>query len=748
MSLARPLRTWQRWLLKPIGWRTIALAVIGAVTMAYLSRWPRRTPVPWTVLREEFRWPWPALRPFTTPDKIFYAGAGCVAAFVFLFMLRSIARLLVPRNARRAHAIGRRFRLRRVVLSTAVIMSLCCIVFGWRQRIGQRWMVRALALNSPTRLLKTWYFRDPSQFSVEPPLRLSHEQARAVLTAGVANLPGAEQRMAALTLLVEGDGRYALPGLFQAAAREKDTALLGWELRLIGLWRVPGTASLLTSYLQDSRPAVRAAAADAIGILRHPSYAVYVSNSFWIVGPLTLDSDPPIPVDAIVSTARSGSPRRGWEEYDLLNEPPISIDGSVRPILERMMIDGATTEEREAAARTLVAWPPDGLQFRLAEWGVWISHNGHMVLPQSIIDEIPPFVHQTGNPLSEFDSYFRYPSVVTKPIVHLTANTALAADVEVHIREGRPWFAYPRPDDFGVGNESGKTEDSSLPLRQSGLSHWGTTSPPSPADEFDNAALKPLPDCREGYPWLSPHHRVYSSSGTAGGGLPIIYNLGLRWQSLIISPTLPAWMVPPALPADPKFQWWAALRDVPSCWVSNRGETERFLYYDGPTRAPVPVAVELRDANRRLHFIAAKKSENTPDREEAPKPHFQPLNQQPRKDLPEHEGLYMEVRAGVLRGQHVAIKTDAPVRLEPNLPLRGDAVIQRLRQMLLDYGLTALEAEGLIRAWTPQFFRTEGRRFALRMSPQDYDEQCPMQVRPRPTAVVRLGLVLTEFDGK
>jgi hypothetical protein len=68
--------------------------------------------------------------------------------------------------------------------------------------------------------------------------------------------------------------------------------------------------------------------------------------------------------------------------------------------------------------------------------------------------------------------------------------------------------------------------------------------------------------------------------------------------------------------------------------------------------------------------------------------------------------------------------------------------------MLLAYGLSGPEAEGLIAAWTPQFFQTEGRRFILRMAPEDYARQCPMQVRPTPTEVVRLGLILTEFDAK
>ena len=84
--------------------------------------------------------------------------------------------------------------------------------------------------------------------------------------------------------------------------------------------------------------------------------------------------------------------------------------------------------------------------------------------------------------------------------------------------------------------------------------------------------------------------------------------------------------------------------------------------------------------------------------------------------------------------------------LSAPLPLKEEALVQRFRQMLTDYGLTAEEAEGLVAAWSPQFFHAKGRRFILRMSPEEYAKQCPMQVRPVPTEVVRLGLVLFEFD--
>jgi hypothetical protein len=57
-------------------------------------------------------------------------------------------------------------------------------------------------------------------------------------------------------------------------------------------------------------------------------------------------------------------------------------------------------------------------------------------------------------------------------------------------------------------------------------------------------------------------------------------------------------MRPAAVPADPKFAWWTRLRDVESSWVSSRGESDRFLYYDGPTVRPAPLHVKLE--GRRL----------------------------------------------------------------------------------------------------------------------------------------------------
>jgi hypothetical protein len=454
---------------------------------------------------------------------------------------------------------------------------------------------------------------------------------------------------------------------------------------------------------------------------------------------LSLDTTPPIRVAEVVSPSEPISEMSFMPNFghDLIDDPPNAIDSSARPKLLHMMTAGETPEEREAAARALVAWPPDDYQFRVAEWGVWMNNKGQMALAKSILDEIPPFVHGTGNPVSDLDGYFLHSSgAVFKPIIHLTSNTPLAADVEVHITQGRPWFAFPKPDDFGVGTEPVERDESPL--------GFGPTTRRS--DDYLNPTIHPLSDFREGYPWLVPHHRLYPLHSQY---VPIIWGLGLRWQSLIVTADLPSWASPPKVPNDPRFAWWQRLRQVPSTWVTNRGETERFLYYDGPTKSAAPVSVELDQAGRQIRFAIrrpelarggwGKESRSTQSI-------FHPLEVTSHRDLPEHEGLYIQVHGGAVRGQVISPVVDGSVTLADKLPLEGEAVVDALRQMLTRYGLSGPEAEGLIAAWSPQFFHAEGRRFVLRMSPEEYARQCPMQCRPTPTEVVRLGLVLSEFD--
>ena len=40
MSIGAPLRCWQRWLLRPLGWPSISLALLGTAGLVYLGHRP------------------------------------------------------------------------------------------------------------------------------------------------------------------------------------------------------------------------------------------------------------------------------------------------------------------------------------------------------------------------------------------------------------------------------------------------------------------------------------------------------------------------------------------------------------------------------------------------------------------------------------------------------------------------------------------------------------------------------------
>ncbi len=512
MIRGRPLRRWQQALLRSIGWPTIIPALLGTLGLIYLSGWPHLRPEPWQVMIAEFRRPELHQKP-TPPDAVFYGAVILWGAFLALAASRIFLRtMLVPRAARMANNPARHVdRRRRRSMAAAGLISIVCITFGWQQRISKRWIARASIATS----IVASNFGMGSNSSHDPPVPLTDEQARWLLSVALRSLRTPRERMTALGLLAEQVGRAGGAEMQIAAERERDPNVLVWELRLIGLCRDPRSEPFLAERLRDSRPRVRAAAADAIGILRHPSYSVLLPDGFWICDALSLDTAPPIELGHVVGIEPHDS---GWgggfKEHDLSLDLPIAVPASVRESLLAMLTAGATADEREAAARALVDWPPDKYNFRLAEWGVWIESDGHFALARSILDEIPPFVHRTGNSIVDFQDYFLYPSMVTKPIIHLTADQSLAADVEVHIRGGRPWFGYPKPDDFGIGTEP-DAQQSRL-LGWSGGS-FGRQSPSRTPDDYGARRLRRWSIAARDIPGL---FRTIGSTPPVGWAMP------------------------------------------------------------------------------------------------------------------------------------------------------------------------------------------------------------------------------------
>jgi len=306
--------------------------------------------------------------------------------------------------------------------------------------------------------------------------------------------------------------------------------------------------------------------------------------------------------------------------------------------------------------------------------------------------------------------------IINKPVIHLTASAPMSVDLETRIHLGRPWFAYPKPDDFSVGVESHYVGARPGLISEDLLEQGKKLAP------LDRTGLPFLADAREGYPWLQPAHRQHDAHEDATmkySTMLEINALGCRWQSLIVTPQKLPWMQPPAVPADPKYAWWNRLRDVDCSWVSNRGESERFLYYDGPTVAPTISEVYI-DPKQQLRFS-------------------------PNAEMP-LAGLLIEVKDGEAKAAMVLI---GPGSLAYDLnklksEFKPDARSQ-LSAMLLKEGLKPTEAEGLLDCWSPQFFKTQGLRFILVFGTQVYHKVCPMNLRPS-AQQVRVGLQLNEFQ--
>jgi hypothetical protein len=571
------------------------------------------------------------------------------------------------------------------------------------------------------------------------------ERELALLTLAITRLPTARERTAGLRVLATLYPESIVAVVGPAAEKEKDPAVCAVELLLLGLARDAAALPVLRQHLKDPDATVRTAAADALGILHRPAYPIPVTTS-WLVHtqgePAITISDPPILLEGIMLLSQYGTTTPKQLEMQLpIKDNVIDLGPEVRAEIEKMMTDGETLAEREAAARALLAWPPEKYRLRVAEWGVWIARDGQLQLVQSVLDEIPAFVHRTGNPVGEFAGRVNQIMEITKPIVHLTVDQPMAVDLEARIELGRPWFAYPRPDDFGL---EARTRYGPPWNRERGAQAF--------LAPLDNDQVAPLKDLHEGYPWLWPEHRVYGAmSGVMGAMDNDIAALGLRWQSLIVLPKAAAWMKWPDVPADPKFRWWSDLRAVPTSYVSSRGEAERFLYYDGPTLACAPVKIALdgdtlsftaqemfpRSATGRLY-----RSDRDPEYTTAP-PGSPPLTPGPTAW---RAGLFIRVAGGKATAWPLAVPVDGGrVRLAESRPAAGADAEAALLAQLIEAGLTADEAGGLITCWRKLFFQTDGQRFLLRLRPADYEAMCPMTVRPAATEGARVGLVLTEF---
>ena len=194
----------------------------------------------------------------------------------------------------------------------------------------------------------------------------------------------------------------------------------------------------------------------------------------------------------------------------------------------------------------------------------------------------------------------------------------------------------------------------------------------------------------------------------------------------------------PKVDSDPKFQWWKDLRDVECSWVSSLNESERFIYYDGPTQAKSPLDLSYSEEQ----IEVAEQSIFQPDVGKI----FDGWNQVVRHaETLKRDGFFIRVDESGTFGAHVLLKGEQAIDLK-ELELSG---VGDLKASMLDSlktaGLNDQEAKALMKCWMPAFFEAPGQRVVFFLHRSEYDLMCPMSLRPAPTELARVGLVLTEL---
>lgn len=600
------------------------------------------------------------------------------------------------------------------------------------------------------------------------PKGLTESQKISRVLKGLRSEPTPDRRMVCLKILIE---RFPITAYRKMKSIANDGSL-DLEIRkraiwLTGIMQQEDAIPWLEKLLGNMEPSVREAAIDALGLHLFPCFlSQFFSQDFTSRFGVSFNGKVPIYVNnASRFRAIAFSDVEGMTEMSAaqkLMRTGISQENMLKQVgdketrkriaskLLKIMVKGRTRSERIAAARALAGYEPDDYKLRVAEWGVWIESAGKLQLVQSVLDEIPPIAYQTTAQISDLKNRVNQIMIVTKPVIHLKVDRPLSVNLSAAIHEGQVWFSYPQPNDFKLHlarnfRDRELTDNEFIDVRKQ------TKARPEKWKAFGEQA-------HEGYPFLLPRFSKIGGYSGRSRQTNLIQGVGVTWQHLVVSPTRLDWMFEQPVPL--KYRWWSDLRKVDAAWISNGFESEKFLYYDGPTRLPSPIKIEKsrRDGKDYFDLIYFGVKDN------------EVSNQVKVGRLSKPLALLIEVEKGIVRGSEISF--DSPIEdkqkidalkkqlniadilgwkasflQDPEFDLDQKGVEQKLMDMVTtSNGLDKDEAQGLVGSWRNQFFKTDGKRVIVRIRRADYDFQCPLNVSPTPTQVSRVGLILSELE--
>jgi hypothetical protein len=634
--------------------------------------------------------------------------------------------------------------------------------------------------------------------------RWSREQTfELLLKIGAGTLRDIFAPFARELLVIEpaaGSPHAELEETLRALAFRLSESHAAWEARAIALsfrvarpegpvhQRIAGWSSLAEAYARDPDPQVGAAALRIAGWLG-PS-----KEGFDLRRIVLEEEDAALLAAAIEARTLWASADAGgchaFEIYegelchwlaapDPASREPIAWSPEEISRLEAVLASRGEPALRDAASRALALRyrglearresPPEPLcvpGFRAAEWGVWEESSGRLDPPQAALDELPAFVHRSEVRADELQSRVGSRLEVLKPVVFFESPTRVSALFRVRFQNGRPWTFYPRVSDvtgpFSVLDNwdrpaLGLGVDQRLALEPP----WLRSPPPEAAGggwelpasyEWGVAEADSLAVYHHWVPWLRPRSpRVWTVYSLRDD--PMLADIGLEWCGLRIG--YPAALEAP-LPAAADGHWWSALRQAGGALAGARGESERFVFYDGALAFPGPAFPSWADASRQALRIAIRSFDEYPD---APAPSVlesrwwltEAERERARERGPIPALLVVEKRGGAdARGAVLeSLLPEDPPRLVPlsSLTEGRDALRERLQAILECQGLREAEARSLLDTWDAEFFEADGLRLITVLPQWLYDALLPAEVFPLPERFVRVGVVTMRCDG-
>ena len=265
-----------------------------------------------------------------------------------------------------------------MILTLLVVIGLK-ITVAWtkhrRMQIAREWVEACLKKKYPDLIAPTLSWSDwASQTAC--PAHLELPERLIVLRMAVTELETPRQRIAGLKLLLETEMAAALPMLREAEDGERDAEVRTWELRLIGLFRDKKSVDRVAACLADPDARVRSGGGRRPRI--DPLPGLWRASGLRLEPSLPWGATRPIDLHRLINAAFFGGQPPGVIPSDRqMPGAAIELPDSMRATLETMMLQGATSDERVAAARAWWAGRPSDYRLRVAEWGVWINLAGN-----------------------------------------------------------------------------------------------------------------------------------------------------------------------------------------------------------------------------------------------------------------------------------------------------------------------------------------------------------------------------------